>query len=92
VAAAPGVGATPGREHLSGLREDYLRRLASDSGLAYMRLRDAAGLADALRDRALARPVVARVDGRVALAALALVLLLALELAPWWALHRARIG
>ena len=92
VAAAPGVGATPGREHLSGLREDYLRRLASDSGLAYMRLRDATGLADALRDRALARPVVARVDGRVALAALALVLLLVLELAPWWALHRARIG
>jgi mxaL protein len=92
VAAAPGVGATPGREHLSGLREDYLRRLASDSGLAYLRLRDASGLADALRDRALARPVVARVDGRVALAALALVMLLALELAPWWALHRARIG
>lgn len=89
---APGAGATPGREHLSGLREDYLRLLASDSGLAYLRLRDAAGLSDAMRARALARPVVARVDGRVALAALALALMLALQLAPWWAWLRLRIG
>ena len=89
---ASSAGATPGREHLSGLREDHLRLLAADSGLAYLHLRDAAGLSDALRARALARPVVARVDGRVALAALALALLLALQLAPWWAWLRLRIG
>jgi mxaL protein len=38
----------------------------------------------------LARPVTAPVDGRVALAALALALLLGLELAPWWARLRGR--
>jgi mxaL protein len=83
VAPVP-LGATPGREHLSGLREDYLRLLAAESGLSYLRLRDASGLADALRARELARPVVARADGRVALAALALALLLGLQLVPWW--------
>lgn len=83
-ADAPGLGATPGREHLSGLREDYLRLLARESGLAYLRLHDARELAAALRAPALARPVLAPVDGRVALAALALALLLALELWPWW--------
>ncbi len=89
-AAVPGLGATPGREHLSGLREDYLRLLAEESGLAYVRLHDAPALAAALRARALARPVVAPVDGRVALAAFALALLLGLELWPWW--RRVRAG
>jgi mxaL protein len=73
---APGLGATPGREHLSGLREAYLQLLASENGFAYLHLREPRQLAAALRARALARPVVARVDGRVALAALAFVLLL----------------
>jgi len=86
--AAPGLGATPGREHLSGLRDAYLRLLASESGLAYMRLQEPSELADALRARALARPVVAAVDGRVALAWLAFALLLGLELAPWWVRYR----
>jgi mxaL protein len=79
---APGLGATPGREHLSGLREDYLRLLAGESGLAYLRLHEPRDLAVALRAPELARPVIAPVDGRVALAALALLLLLGLELAP----------
>jgi mxaL protein len=87
-AGAPALGATPGREHLSGLREDYLRMLADESGLSYLRLHDPRELAAALRARALARPVMAPVDGRVALAALALLLLLALELAPWWTRDR----
>jgi mxaL protein len=90
-AIAAGLGATPGREHLSGLREPYLQLLASESGLAYLRLREPRELAAALRARALARPVVARVDGSVALAALALALLLGLELAPWWARARALV-
>jgi mxaL protein len=73
---AAGLGATPGREHLSGLREAYLQLLASENGFAYVHLLAPRELADALRAPALARPVVARVDGRVALAALAFVLLL----------------
>ena len=84
-AGVPGLGATPGREHLSGLREDYLRLLAQEGGLAYLRLRDPRELAAALRANALARRVVAPVDGRVALAAFALALLLGLELTPWLA-------
>ena len=83
-AAAASLGATPGREHLSGLREAYLRLLAAESGLTYLRLGDARQLSAALRARVLARPVVARVDGRVALAWLALALLLWTQLAPWW--------
>ena len=89
---APGLGATPGREHLSGLREPYLQLLASESGLGYQRLREPRELAQALRASALARPVVAPVDGRVALAALAFVLLLGLELAPLWARGRVLVG
>lgn len=71
------IGATPGTEHLSGLRETYLRLLASEDGLRFLRLDDAAGLADALRDPAFARPVPVRLAAHDAMAALALVLLLA---------------
>ncbi len=71
-----GLGATPGSEHLSGLREPYLKLLAGENGLAYHRLRDAAGLSRALRDPATARPVPVRGDLRVPLAALAALLLL----------------
>jgi mxaL protein len=87
-AAAAGLGATPGREHLSGLREAYLRLLAAESGLGYLRLSEPQGLAAALRARALARQVVTRVDGRVALAWLALALLLWTQVAPWWRRRR----
>jgi mxaL protein len=75
--AAAWLGATPGSEHLSSLREAYLRRLASEQGFAYLRLQDADGLLQALRDPALARPVLTPVDTRPACAALALLLLLA---------------
>jgi len=75
--AAPALGATPGREHLSALREGYLRTLASERGLRFLRLQTAQGLADELTSPALAKPVAARADGRVALAALAFCLLLA---------------
>ncbi len=74
--AATGLGATPGREHLSALREAYLRLLAQERGLQFYRLQSAEGLSDALRSQALARQISARADGRVALAALALCLLL----------------
>lgn len=76
-APAAGLGATPGAEHLSALREPYLKLLAAENGLAYHRLRDADGLLRALRDPAMARPVPVQGDLRVPLAALAALLLLA---------------
>lgn len=82
-APTAGLGATPGSEHLSGLREPYLRLLAAENGLAYHRLRDAQGLSRALRDPALARPVPVRGDLRLPLAAIAVVLLLAPHAWAW---------
>jgi mxaL protein len=79
-APAVGLGATPGAEHLSSLREPYLRLLAAENGLGFHRLDDVEPFVEALQAPSLARPVLTRVDARVALAALALVLLLA----SWW--------
>jgi mxaL protein len=55
-AALPDLSATPGREHLSSLREPYLRRLAQETGLRYARLQSGAQLLALLRDPALALP------------------------------------
>ncbi len=74
--AAPALGSTPGNEHLSALRESYLELLAGETGLAYHRLGDAAGLAKALQAPQLTRPVPVSADARVPLAGLAVVLLL----------------
>ena len=74
---APSLGAMPGSEHLSSLREAYLRLLAQEQGLAFLHLQSPEGLATALTSPALAKPVQARSDARVALAGLALCLLLA---------------
>jgi mxaL protein len=65
-----------GTEHLSALREEYLKQLASEGGLAYHRLETAKGLLHALARPEFARPVEVAVDARglpavVALAALA---------------------
>ena len=81
-AAAPALGATPGGEHLSALREEYLRLLADEQGLAYLRPQSPADLTAALTSPALARPVPVRADLRAALAGLALALLLARHAAP----------
>lgn len=64
-----------GAEHLSSLREGYLKLLAGELGLGYLRLDGAQGLSRALTDSAFARPVPARADLRVALGLLALGLL-----------------
>ena len=71
-----GLGATPGAEHLSSLREPYLQLLARENGLGYLRLRAPEALADALRQPALARPVAVPLAGRSVLGGLALALLL----------------
>lgn len=82
--AAPALpGASPGSEHLSSLREAYLRLLAGEQGLGYRRLQGTDGpdagaaMAAALAAPELARPVRARLDLRFAFAAVALCLLLA---------------
>jgi mxaL protein len=82
-AAAPSLGATPGSEHLSSLRESYLRLLAAENGLGFLRLLRPDDLTRALQAPALARPVATRVDLRVGLSAVALALLLTLWLPPW---------
>lgn len=74
---AVGLGVTPGSEHLSALREPYLKLLASETGFGYLKLRDADALAQALRAPGLRRPVPVQVDLRLPLAALAFAALLA---------------
>jgi mxaL protein len=85
-APAPALGATPGSEHLSALREAYLRLLAGERGLDFLRLDSPEALAAALTAPALAKPTQVRADGRVAFAALAILLLVwrhAEPLARW---------
>ncbi|SFL96249.1 vWA domain-containing protein [Variovorax sp. OV329] len=84
--AAPMLGATPGREHLSALREGYLQMLAQEQGLSFLRLQTPQGLEAALMAPALAKPLPVRTGGRTALAAVALGVLLLRYLLPW--LHR----
>jgi len=83
------LGATPGREHLSALREPYLRLLAREHGLNFLRLDSEQGLVAALTAPALARPTPVRADGRIAFALLALGLLVARHAAPWWRRRRS---
>lgn len=71
---APLPGATPGQEQLSSLREGYLRLLAGETKLGYLRLANAAQLQEALVDPALAHAQPARIALRWPLAALALLL------------------
>jgi mxaL protein len=79
--ALPDLGATPGREHLSSLREPYLRRLAQEAGLRYARLHAPGQLLPLLQDPALALPRRRPVSLRPLLALLALALLAARHLA-----------
>ncbi|MBG0810101.1 VWA domain-containing protein [Methylosinus sp. H3A] len=70
---APFGGAmTIGSEHLSSVREPYLRQLAERTGLAYAHLEKPDGLAAALLSVARPRPSLAPVDLRPAFAAAAL--------------------
>lgn len=80
-------GATPGREHLSALRDAYLRLLADETGLGYAHVVEPGALGSLMTAPSLARPVAARADLRPALGAVALLLLLARHL-PWLALRQ----
>ena len=78
---APSLGAAPGSEHLSSLREGYLRLLSREQGLAFLRLQSPKELTAALMAPELTKPVRARQDVRVLLAGLAFCLLLARHVA-----------
>jgi len=91
-AAGPMLGATPGTEHLSALRQDYLQLLASERGMVFHRLQSRERFVEALMAPALARPVTVRASLRPALAALALCLLLARYLLPWLRRPMRRAG
>jgi mxaL protein len=87
--ARPMLGATPGSEHLSALREGYLRLLAGEQGMAFLRLQPGQGLEVALTSPAMAKPVAVRTGARDVLAGLAFFLLLACYAAPW--LRKTRV-
>ncbi|RZL93454.1 MAG: VWA domain-containing protein [Variovorax sp.] len=88
--AVPMLGATPGFEHLSSLREGYLRLLAGEQGMVFLRLQSQQRLAEALLSPALAKPVPVRTGGRLVLAGLAFCLLLARYAGPW--LRKTRVS
>lgn len=67
--------ATPGQEHLSSLREEYLKLLAGETGLAYHRLGGERSLKQKLAP--LARPMTVAGDLRDWFGAAALILLVA---------------
>ncbi|MEJ0092718.1 MAG: vWA domain-containing protein [Methylocella sp.] len=66
-----------GNEHLSSVREAYLKELGAKTGLAYTHLVDAAGLVDALSATATPHPTPSTLDLRPVLAAFALAALVA---------------
>lgn len=72
-----------GAEHLSALREDYLRELSQESGLLYRRLDSHESLRQALLEPGLARPQTLATDLRRLPAGLALLAVLAAHLLPW---------
>ncbi|WP_218508624.1 vWA domain-containing protein [Variovorax sp. dw_308] len=80
--SAPTLGATPGTEHLSALRETYLRLLAGEQGLEFVRLQSPERLAQALTSPALARPEPARSSLAGMLGAVAFGLLLLRYVVP----------
>ena len=73
---APQVGATPGTEHLSSLREGYLQLLGGETGLGYQHLKDAKSLYAALADVRMSRAIASTSDMRAVLAGIALLALL----------------
>ncbi|WP_395664520.1 vWA domain-containing protein [Methylocella sp.] len=77
-----GAAAASGEEHLSSLRETYLRALAAKTGLSYARLTDAASLEAAIRAASRPRPAARPQDLRPFTIALALALLVLAYAAP----------
>lgn len=84
-------------EHLSSVREPYLKSLAQKTGLAYTHLTDAPALADAMRIHATPHPMtvlvsrapVAALVGFACLLCVYLLLPIALRLMKWRRIQRA---
>lgn len=72
-----GAIAAQGNEHLSSVREPYLKRLAAETGLAYAHLDGPGGLAAPLMAAATPRALPGRLDLRPAFGIAALMLALA---------------
>lgn len=72
-----GAAAARGTEHLSSVREPYLKRLAGTTGLAYAHLDGAGGLDAPVRAAVTPRALKGSLDPRPILGVLALVLMLA---------------
>ncbi len=70
-----GAAAAVGVEHLSSVKEDYLRTLSEQTGLGYAHLDSGAHLLDAYLTSATARPREARLDLRPGFGALAAAML-----------------
>ncbi|MGA0530955.1 vWA domain-containing protein [Hansschlegelia sp. KR7-227] len=79
-----------GDEHLTSVREPYLRQLAGETGLGYARLAEPDALAAAIATNANPRPIAVPVDLSPIPAALALIALAALYGAPLTAGLRRR--
>ena len=77
VTAAKGTG----MEHLSSLRETYLRQLARETGLSYHHLENADSLGDALLAAEFGHALAVEADMRRALAAIAAIALLLVPVA-----------
>lgn len=67
----PALVGPRGTEHLSSVREGYLKLLASETGLSYHHLQDIEALRGALMSESLARETPSRLDLRFAFAGLA---------------------
>ncbi len=77
-----GATAAHGTEHLSSVRESYLKGLASETGLTYAHLDDIHSIARSLPEAATPRPLPGRLDLRPLFSAAALALLIVLFAAP----------
>jgi mxaL protein len=87
-ATAPALGATPGLEHLSSLREGYLQTLGAEAGLGYQRLTNAKALFAALADVRVSRAIASTTDLRPVLGVVALLAMLLPVL--WTMVQRSR--
>ena len=72
-----GAAAAAGTEHLSSLKEDYLRALAAETGLGYLRLADSVALSQAMTGKAMGIPRTQPTDIRWLLALAALLAFIA---------------
>jgi len=75
-----GIKLPSGTEHLSFLRESYLKGLAEKTGLKYLRLEDTNSLLNQLDNKAFGHPKTVQADIRWVLALLSLLLLISIYL------------